>query len=201
MCQRAANAKAIWIFHTIFSSRLCKRERKRERKAVRGQCVVAGRAGLTKSLLVFWLTLAVVIDSRKTSRQKAADTFVCVQVSDTVSLCVCVCVCLFVCVSLCVRACVCKRQIIIRMRQSFAILSAALAALFSSPPTLRVFLGYCCHQLKRKSALNKAQKHRCITFNGPKSLQIKSTLKDSLKFVSQKSWNRNGIHLVIGRYI
>lgn len=94
--------------------------------------MVAGRAGLTKSLLVFWLTLAVVIDSRKTSRQKAADTFVCVQVSDTVSLCVCVCVCLSVRVSLCVRACVCKRQIIIRMRQSFAILSAALAALFST---------------------------------------------------------------------
>lgn len=102
--------------------------------------MVAGRAGLTKSLLVFWLTLAVVIDSRKTSRQKAADTFVCVQVSESVSMsvcvclfvCVCVCVCLSVRVSLCVRACVCKRQIIIRMRQSFAILSAALAALFSS---------------------------------------------------------------------
>lgn len=56
----------------------------------------AGRAGLTKSLLVFWLTLAVVIDRRKTSRQKAADTFVCVQVS--VSVCVPCCVCLFVCV-------------------------------------------------------------------------------------------------------
>lgn len=66
--------------------------------------MVAGRAGLTKSLLVFWLTLAVVIDSRKTSRQKAADTFVCVQVSDTVSLCMCVCVCAYLCACLCVCA-------------------------------------------------------------------------------------------------
>lgn len=71
--------------------------------------MVAGRAGLTMSLLVFWLTLAVVIDSRKTSRQKAADTFVCVQV------CVCVCgslsecayVC--VCVPICARVFVCVR--------------------------------------------------------------------------------------------
>lgn len=67
--------------------------------------MVAGRAGLTKSLLVFWLTLAVVIDSRKTSRQKAADTFVCVQVSDTVSLCVCVCVPICACVFVCARLC------------------------------------------------------------------------------------------------
>lgn len=72
--------------------------------------MVAGRAGLTKSLLVFWLTLAVVIDSRKTSRQKAADTFVCVQVS--VCVCVevsvnvpmCVCVCVPICACLCVCA-------------------------------------------------------------------------------------------------
>lgn len=70
--------------------------------------MVAGRAGLTKSLLVFWLTLAVVIDSRKTSRQKAADTFVCVQVSvcvcGSLSECAYVCVCVPICACLCVCA-------------------------------------------------------------------------------------------------